>query len=213
MIMPEERLFFPLLRRRENYSVTRSGKNYGDYHHYRDEIRLDCLGRCVYCDTHENELNGPSSMALDHFRPKDYEEFKSLTNDPHNLVWACSACNRAKWNYWPALGTDKTVLNGEGFVDPFLEDRTTYFDVKDDGEIIAIKPPAKYVIELLNLNRPTPTQRRKARLVASQLLPLLTKGIARLEKMTELSDQEQKELYLKKLSLELLSIQLDFNLK
>lgn len=152
-------------------------------------------------------------MALDHFRPKDHEQFTDLISDPHNLVWACSACNRAKWNYWPALGTDETMVNGEGFIDPFIEDRTTYFDVADDGEIVAVKPPAKYIIELLNLNRPTPVQRRKARLVASQLLPLLTQDIARLEMMNKLSDKEQEELRLKKLSLELTSIKLDFILK
>lgn len=213
MIMPEERLFFPLLKRREQYSVKRNGEYYADYGYYKEEIRVDCLGRCVYCDTHENELNGPSSMALDHFRPKDYEQFTALISDPHNLVWACSACNRAKWNYWPALGTDETVLNGEGFIDPFLEDRTTYFYVADDGEIVAIKPPAKYVIELLNLNRPTPVQRRKARLVASQLLPLLKQEIARLEMMNELSDKEQEALGMMKRSLELTSIKLDFTLK
>ena len=213
MIMLEERLFFPLLKRREQYSVKRDGKYYADYSRYKEEIRVDCLGRCVYCDTHENELNGPSSMALDHFRPKDHEQFTDLISDPHNLVWACSACNRAKWNYWPALGTDEAMVNGEGFIDPFIEDRTTYFDVADDGEIVAVKPPAKYIIELLNLNRPTPVQRRKARLVASQLLPLLTQDIARLEMMNKLSDKEQEELRLKKLSLELTSIKLDFILK
>lgn len=64
MIMLEERLFFPLLKRREQYSVKRDGKYYADYSRYKEEIRVDCLGRCVYCDTHENELNAQALWLL-----------------------------------------------------------------------------------------------------------------------------------------------------
>ena len=119
--MANETLFFPTLSRRCEYSKTRSGGYYADYDRYRQEIREDCLGRCVYCDTHENETGGSESMELDHFRPQIYSEFAQLSNDPHNLLWACRGCNRLKWHHWPALGTEGTVNGEEGFIDPFKE--------------------------------------------------------------------------------------------
>ena len=109
--------------------------------------------------------------------------------------------------------SDETEIDGEGFVDPFLEDRADYFFVQEDGKISALKSPARYIIALLNLNRPTPVQRRKARILSSELLPLLLNDIIRLEMKTDLSSEEEQELYLKKMSLELTSIQLDFSLK
>jgi 5-methylcytosine-specific restriction endonuclease McrA len=84
--MANEPLFFPRLSRRGEYRRTRSGGYYADYSEYKQEIREDCLGRCVYCDTHENETGGAESMELDHFRPKKYPEYANLINNPHNLV-------------------------------------------------------------------------------------------------------------------------------
>jgi 5-methylcytosine-specific restriction endonuclease McrA len=88
-------LFFPRLQRRSNYSVKRTGDFY-EYSHYKQEIREDCLGRCVYCDSHENEVGGHECMELDHFKPKKYDEHKHLINHPSNLVWSCRGCNRLK---------------------------------------------------------------------------------------------------------------------
>ena len=115
--MTADSLFFPMLRRRKQYRTKRDGEHFADYHRYRQEIREDCLGRCVYCDLHEHEFSGQKSMQLDHFRPE--VKFPYLANDPHNLVWACGPCNRGKWNRWPALETDDTFVDDEGFIDPF----------------------------------------------------------------------------------------------
>lgn len=210
--MPTDSLFFPLLKRREQYRTKKNGEYYATYGEYKQEVREDCLGRCVYCDAHENELGGPTSMNLDHFRPEKYQEFKHLVNDPRNLVWACRACNRGKWDHWPALGTDGTVMGNEGFVDPFVEDRRDYFDVKSDGKLVPLKAPATYMIVLLSLNRQHAKRRRGARLEAYQMIPKLEEQIASLEQQADLTPQQQQILGLLKLSRDSFQQILDFRL-
>ncbi|MDM8520364.1 HNH endonuclease signature motif containing protein [Anaerolineales bacterium HSG6] len=206
-------LFFPRLQRREQYRLTRNGEYYSNYQVYKEEIREDCLGRCIYCDSHENELGGPEAMNLDHFRPETYEEFKRLINDPNNLVWSCRACNRKKWHHWPALGTDDTVVGEEGFIDPFETDRRKYFKVRQDGEITPLAPPAMYLINLLALNRPTPKRRRHLRYQAYELIPKLDTEIAKLMQMPHLSDEEQRKLELLQESKSNIEDRLDFRLR
>jgi len=46
-------LFFPQLPSRTNYKRKRNNKYYSNYSVYRKAIRMDCLGRCVYCYIHE----------------------------------------------------------------------------------------------------------------------------------------------------------------
>ncbi len=151
-MMSYKLLYFPKLTRRSKYI---SHNNYKDY---RDEIRVDCKGRCVYCDIHENELGGPEYMTLDHFRPKDTH--RHLECDPTNLMWACSKCNGYKRNTWPAIATPHTVVGKRGFIDPFMENMSDYFDISPDGRLIALKVPAEFIIKTLKLNR---TGARKTR--------------------------------------------------
>ncbi len=172
-------LFFPMLKRRGQYSSRKNG-DYHVYSRYKQEIREDCLGRCVYCDVHENENGGPETMNLDHFRPKKYEEFVHLFNDPNNLVWSCSGCNRLKSDEWPALGTPGTFIGNEGFLDPFVEDRRDYFVVSTDGEIRAQEPPAGYMLELLALNRASRKRIRELRHLKQSWLQEFEQEIAKL---------------------------------
>lgn len=204
-------LFFPLLRRRESYKTKKDGDHYADYNKYRQEIREDCLGRCVYCDSHENEIGGPESMKLDHFRPKKH--FEHLVNDPHNLVWSCESCNRKKWDHWPALGISGTVLNGEGFIDPFEENRLEYFEVCQDGELIPLKPPATYMISLLVLNRILLKTIRKWRYQAQELLPRLELEITKLEQIDTLTDEQKNLLDILSKSKGMNQERLDFSLR
>lgn len=112
-------------------------------------------------------------MSLDHFRPKS--KYPSLLRAPHNLMWSCRGCNQLKGNDWPAHGLpgNPTVNGVEGYVDPFIEDRRDYFDVTGDGEFIARKSPAAYMIQFLELNRPGVREiRRKRQLVYEMLVAL-----------------------------------------
>ena len=130
--MPASDMFFPKLARRKEYSTKHDGSYY-EYTHYRQEIRQDSLGRCVYCDSHENEIGGQETMELDHFRPRKYRLHYHLVNDPTNLVWSCRGCNNLKRDHWPALGTDSSIRDNEGFVDPFYDNRADFFRVESDG--------------------------------------------------------------------------------
>lgn len=143
--MVTDRIFFPLLARREQYSV------HEEYTGYRQEIREDCRGRCVYCDLHENEIGGSDEMTLDHFRPRAH--YSHLIHDPNNLVLACRGCNVLKGSFWPARGGLGTFVGSQGFIDPFSEDRLDYFEVLQTGELRALRNPAQSMIDHLLLNR------------------------------------------------------------
>ena len=186
--MPTDCLFFSKLRRREQYRTKRDGEYYANYQEYRQEIRQDCLGRCVYCDLHENEMRGQTVMEIDHFRPKG--KFPELANNPHNLVWSCADCNGQKSDHWPALGTNDTFVDNEGFIDPFEENRSDYFKVRSDGSIIPLKPPAEYIKTLLLLNRSTPKDRRRSRYKAYLLIPQFEEAITTLEQPNNLSNEQ-----------------------
>ncbi|MEM7128221.1 MAG: hypothetical protein AAF702_17955 [Chloroflexota bacterium] len=185
-------LFFPKLIRRKKYKLTRKNTYYANYSKYRQEIREDCLGRCVYCDCHENELGGSESMAIDHFRPKDFPEFTHLKNDPHNLVWCCSRCNRLKWNHWPALGTDDSICGEQGFIDPFEVERLDFFGILDDGQLEPLKTPASYLIELLHLNSETPRLRRETRIQSHNIVKEIDVRLSNLNNQETLSITEKE---------------------
>lgn len=161
----KSRVFFPVLERKGGYPKKEDGSYYG-YAYYRDHIAVDCQQRCVYCDATDAEVE---VMQLDHFRPESFTEFKSLVNDPLNLHYACSRCNRWKWDNWPARGTPHTHDGVNGFVDPFTEDRLEYFEVMSDGRIEALKHPAAYMIRLLHLQREYLRKLREKRLLLAEL--------------------------------------------
>ena len=209
--MPGDSLFFPKLKRREQYHTNKDGKYHANYREYRQEIRQDCLGRCVYCDLHENEMRGQTVMEIDHFRPRG--KFPELVNNPHNLVWSCASCNRQKLDHWPALGTNDTFVGNEGFIDPFEEHRSDYFKVRSDGSIIPLKPPAEYMEKLLVLNDSTPQTKRKLRYQAHKLIPMLERKIAKLEQRHSLSDEEAETLSTFQEVKASCQVQLDFSLR
>jgi len=159
------RVFFPILERKGDYPRRGDGGYYG-YAHYRAHVAADCQQRCVYCDATDTEVE---AMQLDHFRPESFAEFEALVNDPLNLHYACARCNRWKWDHWPARGTPHTHDGENGFIDPFKEDRLKFFEVKSDGQIDPVQPPAAYVIALLHLKREFMRKLREKRLLLVEL--------------------------------------------
>lgn len=190
-------VFYPIITRRGNYSIKSNGENY-HYQHYRQEIRDDCLRRCVYCDVQEAECGGDEIMELEHFRPQKH--FELLTNNPHNLVYSCSGCNKLKSDHWPALGTnpDDSMTNiGEGFVDPFSVNRNDYFRVIENGEIEEKRPPAKYTILLLALNRETRKRLREIRIEKIKLVGFLDQKIEELNSFIKVNSfSEEHKVFL-----------------
>ncbi|MCE9891428.1 HNH endonuclease [Kluyvera intermedia] len=145
-------MFYPKLTRRNNYSVKKGG-GYYRYSYYRQEILDDCQSRCVYCDLLLEE-HAYEGMHLDHFRPQDY--FKTITNDPNNLVISCPKCNILKSNHWPCDKNQVTTPSHNdkvGFVDPFIENMSDYFSVDPDGILKPLKNPGLYMLGILDLNR------------------------------------------------------------
>jgi hypothetical protein len=188
-------LFFPSIKRRNDYPKSNRGEFYADYAVYREHIRQDCLGRCVYCDSHENENGGPKHMNLDHFRPKSLLRFSYLINDPGNLVWTCSGCNSLKGNKWPDENLDDCVIGNIGFVDPFLENYKNYFEIQPDGSLKPKKSPAEYMIAILALNRPSKRKIRELRLIKYQLIDEFDKEISRVSNLLpKLSEVDRTEL-------------------
>jgi hypothetical protein len=159
------RVFFPILERKGGYPQKEDG-GYYDYAYYRVHVAADCQQRCVYCDATDTEVE---AMQLDHFRPESFAEFEALVNDPLNLHYACSRCNRWKWHHWPARGTPHTHDGKNGFVDPFEEDRLKYFEVNPDGQLEPLRPPASYMIGLLHLRREFLRKLREKRLLLVEL--------------------------------------------
>ncbi len=162
-----ETLFFPILDRRKQYIGKGDGKK-SRYSDYRSEIEEDCQNRCVYCDVSLEE-HGYEGMAIDHFRPEVH--FPQLSNNPGNLVLSCPKCNRSKWHHWPCEKNDNVPShNGNvGFIDPFTEDRKKFFLVRVDGTLECIKPPAPYMLKILNLNRKARIQVRRRRILQNEI--------------------------------------------
>jgi hypothetical protein len=119
-------------------------------------------------------------MQLDHFRPESLPEFENLSNDPLNIHYACARCNLWKSNNWPARGTPHTHDGTAGFVDPFVEDRLTYFSIKPNGQIDPIRPPASYIVGLLHLRREFLRKVRERRLLMVEWQALIAKREAEL---------------------------------
>jgi uncharacterized protein (TIGR02646 family) len=172
--------FFPRIARRAAYSTKANGEHYEDYHRYDAEIAQDCQHRCVYCDITLEE-DGGEGMHVDHFRPRKH--FPHLGNDPANLVLACANCNLLKSAHWPMTDPDITHDGNVGFVDPFEEDRLTVFGVSTAGRIEAVKGPADYGIQLLQLNRPSRVAVRQRRHQQDRVRVLCEKLAERMKRL------------------------------
>ncbi|MEQ1851555.1 MAG: HNH endonuclease [Chthoniobacteraceae bacterium] len=177
--------FFPALTRRNNYSAKTNGERYA-YRYFREnfqhEVAEDCVCRCVYCDSHENEMGGREQMQIDHFRPYTRAGFEHLENAPENFHHACVRCNSLKSDKWPSTHRTEPHDGFVGFVDPFADDRRAYFKVAEDGELIPLKHPAQYLIRVLALNRRHLKLLRLRRILHAKLRSYFSENSDRWEK-------------------------------
>ena len=176
--------FFPRLERRKNYSTKKGGAFYS-YAYFRerfqDEIAEDCKERCVYCDSHEDEVGGREAMEIDHFRPYTRAGFEDLKDDPANFHHSCGCCNSLKSDNWPCIVDGLCHDGNVGFIDPFSDFRSDYFEIGSQGEITAKREPASYIIRLLELDRPYLTKLREARILRAELHDVITQQLPILE--------------------------------
>lgn len=165
-------MFYPQLVRRAQYSVKRCGSYYADYHHYYEEIKSDCLERCVYCDGLLSE-HGYEGFHLDHFRPSSL--FPGLSTDPNNLVLACSKCNIFKSKVWHSKIYFHVCASHDGisgFIDPFQDPLGQYFLVDATGSLVPQSAVADFMINLLHLNRASRLLIRRQRRILHRIRTL-----------------------------------------
>lgn len=172
--MPEKILFFGPLKRRADYETKSNGGNYY-YSRQRIAIAEDCDRRCVYCDSHEDEVGGHESMETDHFRPYRRADSGGQRDDPTNLVHSCGTCNGFKSDHWPTGDPKLSYNDKEGWVEPFEECRADFFEVETNGSLRARKAPAEYIIKLLRLNRELLRRLRERRQLLADLPNLLVR--------------------------------------
>jgi len=120
----------------------------------RAAIRSAYNRRCGYCTVHESEAG--AELEIDHFQPRS----AGGSDDPDNLVYCCTACNRLKGDFWPL--TDPLTTTRRLF-HPKRDDPTEHFHEKPDGHITALSETGAFHLDRLRLNRPPLLALRQAR--------------------------------------------------
>ena len=72
-------------------------------------------------------------------------------NYPNNFHRAGPRGNRLKGPNWPSTKTGSTHDGAVGFLDPFVDDRSSFFDVSPDGSLVCVKHPATFIVNLLQM--------------------------------------------------------------
>lgn len=118
----------------------------------REAVRRAYHFRCGYCSVHENETG--SELEVDHHHPQS----QGGTDDDDNLVYACSACNKAKGDFLGRPGSQERILHPR--IDPMDE----HLRPAADGRMEALTALGAFHIRRLRLNRPQLVALRQARL-------------------------------------------------
>ena len=103
---------------------------------------------------HERDVG--SELEIEHFHPQS----KDGGDEPENLVYCCSACNRFKANYWPSADAP-TFLHP---LHPLNDNLQEHLDLLNDGRLTGTTRRGRCHIELLHLNRPQLIESRLKRL-------------------------------------------------
>jgi HNH endonuclease len=120
----------------------------------REAVRRSYEGRCGYCTV--REMEAATELELDHFQPRS----AGGTDDPDNLVYCCTACNRHKGDFWPE--TDPATATRR-LLHPRRDDPTLHLREDPDGLIVALTETGAFHIDRLCLNRPPLVALRLAR--------------------------------------------------
>lgn len=142
----------------------------GIYSDWKEIVRAECKGQCVYCSINEGGFGGVRNFHLDHYRPK--KKFEHLTNVIENIFYSCSICNSFKGADWPCEpACDHSSC---AFPDPSIVNYSDIFSVTDRKEIVSSFVAGKYLIERLFINRPQLVmwRRRVSILIDVELLAL-----------------------------------------
>lgn len=139
-------------------------------------LLLESHGKCGYC---EQELHGPGSMEIDHFRPisgaidsegeRSDQHYYWLAYDWNNMLASCSECNRAKGSKFPVVSQRISVgimsPDLDGYEHPMILNPSRYVPGKHlsflpSGELKALSLEGEYTTKILKLNREDLVARR-----------------------------------------------------
>lgn len=110
-----------------------AGAVYGEYLPWLLERFHDQL--CAYC------LLRHLKLTVDHYVPQSYDSTRA--HDPTNLLPACFACNRGKWDYHPQhVGRRCLASDSTGYlpIDVRSEDLAGFFVMLPNGELRTADP-------------------------------------------------------------------------
>lgn len=132
----------------------------------RNQIREKYKFACGYCGISEVDVG--SELEIDHFHPTG----KGGTDEPQNLVYSCTTCNRFKSNYWPPDNTPQTFH----LLHPIVDDLTTHIQETADGRINGLTQRGWFHIRWLHLNRPQLIAARQLKQNQQQLNELIAQA-------------------------------------
>jgi hypothetical protein len=153
----------------------------------REIVRRTYNQRCGYCGVREEEAG--SELEIDHFRPRSV----GGGDEPENLVYSCTACNRLKGDFWPAgeSATHRRLLH------PRRDDLRAHLREEADGRLTALTETGAFHLERLRLNRSPLIALRRARLESAQIqqnLNELQNEQAQLREQLAGRDEEIREI-------------------
>ena len=110
-------------------------------HETRTMVRQRAKFSCEYCDVSETEVGG--ELTVDHFKPQS----KDGSDEPENLIYACSRCNLYKGDYFPENDSDQNLWN------PRIESSEKHFILLTNGQMQALTKTGEFTIRRLRLNQ------------------------------------------------------------
>ena len=128
----------------------------------REAIRRAYRFQCGYCSVHENDSGG--ALEIDHFQPLSSDG----TDEESNLVYACSACNKAKGDFWSLPNTEARLLH------PKRDALDEHMRLSPDDHLQPLTPTGAFHIRRLRLNRPQLVALRQAHRRATHHIARLT---------------------------------------
>ena len=132
----------------------------------RESVRVLYGLCCGYCGVTETEFGG--ELEVDHFRPRSH----GGQDNPENLVYACSTCNRFKGDYWPVPEASPDLV----LLHPQQDDVSAHVGLLPDGRLIGLTRRGWFHIQRLRLNRAQLVELRLQRAEERYLLETLERN-------------------------------------
>jgi len=137
----------------------------GKYSDWKPELAAEGDHRCVYCSVRDQALGGTRFFHVEHYRPKKH--FPGNKHDYYNLFYSCAICNIFKGSLW--FDHDEGDWNCVHFPDPSKIDYSEFFEIGEKSELRGNHTAARYLIEVLHLNRSHLIRERRFELAVTDI--------------------------------------------